>query len=92
VSVAARGCRLLVWGFALAYAAAILLFLLGRFGLAGVARDPLAGVFLVPLGLPWTLLVDAAPEPAWPWLGALAPAVNLGLLALLCRLLPRRGA
>ena len=72
-------------GFTIAYAAAGGRFLIGGFGLAGGARDPLAGVFLVPLGLPWNLLVDAAPEAAWPWLGALAPAANLALLALVCR-------
>jgi hypothetical protein len=35
--------------------------------------------------------VDLAPEPAWPVLAALAPGLNLALVAGLCRLLHRRG-
>jgi len=88
--VTGRICRALCLAFAAACVLAGALFLAGTFGLAGTARDPLAGVFLIPLGLPWNLLVDAAPQPAWPWLGAAAPALNLGLLVALCRLLRRR--
>jgi hypothetical protein len=80
-----RLCRAAIWLFAAAYAAALALFAAGTFGLAGTGRDPLAGVYLIPLGLPWNLLVDRAPEPYWPWLAALAPAANLVLLAALCR-------
>jgi hypothetical protein len=83
--IAAWACRTLLLLLILAYAFALGVFLLALFGLAGMERDPLAGVFLIPLGLPWNLLVDAAPEPAWPWLAALAPCVNLGLLAFACR-------
>jgi hypothetical protein len=84
-ALAARACRLLLVLFALAYALASVVFVLGWLGLSGVPRDPLAGVFLIPLGLPWNRLVDVAPEPAWPWLAWLAPAVNLGLIALASR-------
>jgi hypothetical protein len=84
-AVAARLCRVLLLLFVLGYAFALGVFLLSVLGLAGMERDPLSGVFLIPLGLPWNLLVDAAPEPAWPWLAALAPCVNLGLIALACR-------
>ena len=41
---------------------------MGTFGLFGTERDPLAGVFLLPLGLPWVLAIDLFPEPLWPWL------------------------
>ena len=84
-------CRLLTWAFALAWAGALLVWLTGSFGWFGAERDPLSGVYLVPLGLPWTRLVDLAPEPAWPVLAALAPGLNLALVAGLCRLLHRRG-
>lgn len=79
-------CRLLIAAFALGWSAATLVWLTGRNGWFGAERDPLSGVFLVPLGWPWNRLVDLAPEPAWPWLAALAPALNLGLLILFCRL------
>jgi hypothetical protein len=85
-----RACRVALVGFALLYAAALALYAIGRFGLFGSPSGPLAGVFLVPLGLPWVLMLGGAPEAALPWLGALAPLVNLGLIAALCRLLGRR--
>lgn len=75
-----RACR---WGvrlFAAAYAAALLLYAIGTLGLFGQPRDPLAGVFLVPLGWPWNRAVDTAPEPWWPGLAAAAPLLNLLLL------------
>ena len=75
----------LLWIWIVLYALALLLLLVGTFGLFGSPRDPLAGVFLVPLGLPWSRLVDAFPEPLWPWLAAAAPTVNLAIILLLCR-------
>ncbi|MCL5779336.1 hypothetical protein M1105_20525 [Limibaculum sp. FT325] len=78
-------CRIVVVGFAIAWIGALGLFLIGRFGLFGQEADPLSGVFLIPLGFPWIWLIDLAPEAAWPWLGALAPGVNLALIAALCR-------
>ncbi|SDI45897.1 hypothetical protein [Alloyangia pacifica] len=79
------GLSVLLWGLILAYMAALGLFVLGQFGLFGTPRDPLAGVFLVPLGLPWNRMIDAFPEAAWPWLAALAPLLNILLVALLRR-------
>jgi hypothetical protein len=38
--------------FAIPYALAFTPFAVGWLGLFGVAPDPLAGVFLIPLGLP----------------------------------------
>jgi hypothetical protein len=73
------------------YLVALALLLVGTFGLLGQPRDPLSGVFLLPLGLPWNLLGgNELPEPALPWVAAVAPALNLGLLALLCRYLSRQ--
>nr|WP_240989348.1 hypothetical protein [Salipiger mangrovisoli] len=78
-----------LWGVILAYLAALAIFLLGQFGLFGIDRDPLAGAFLIPLGLPWNRMIDPFPEPLWPWLAALAPLLNILLVALLRRAFPR---
>ena len=78
-------CRIFFWLFAALYGLALALLIIGTFGLFSQESDPLSGIFLIPLGMPWTFLVDLAPEPLWPWLGALAPAINLYLIAMLCR-------
>jgi hypothetical protein len=86
-------CRIVFYLFAGLYLAALLLYLVAAFGLFGSTQGPLAGVFLVPLGLPWTLWIDRLfPETAWPWAAALAPLLNLGLIRLICRLTGRAGS
>ncbi len=81
-----RLCSAVVFLFAGLYLVALLLYLIGIFGLFGSAQGPLVGVFLIPLGLPWTLLIDRLfPEPLWPWMATLAPAVNLAVLWAFCR-------
>lgn len=77
-------CRIVFLLFAALYAIALCLLLIGTFGWFGASRDPLSGVFLIPLGLPWNRLVDLLPEPLWPWAAALAPALNLGLIRVVC--------
>ena len=79
-------CRWAIGLFAAAYVAALAIYGIGTLGLFRQLRDPLAGVFLLPLGLPWNRAVDAAPQPLWPWLTAAAPLLNLLLLAGLCGL------
>ncbi|MCU0984176.1 MAG: hypothetical protein MUC89_04455 [Acetobacteraceae bacterium] len=79
-----RRCSAALLIFAGAYILALMLLAIGTFGLFGSARDPLAGVFLLPLGLPWNLLFDAAPQWSLPWIAVGAPAVNLLALWLLC--------
>lgn len=78
-------CKIIVIGFGVLYLLALGLLAIGTFGLFGQEPDPLAGVFVVPLGLPWNRLAMGAPEALLPWIGALAPLVNLGILAALCR-------
>ncbi len=68
------------------YLVALTLLLIGSFGLFGQERDPLSGIFLLPLGLPWNQFVDLASESARPWLAALAPLLNIGIVAALCRI------
>ena len=80
-----RVCRFLLFGFLLLYLAALALLAIGTFGLFGSERGPLAGVFLVPLGLPWILLIDFFPDALHPWLGAGAPLANLFAIWLVCR-------
>lgn len=67
------------------YLLALALLLTGTFGLFGQERDPLSGVFLIPLGLPWVLWTGGFPEAWLPWLGAMAPLLNLAILKMLCR-------
>jgi hypothetical protein len=87
-----RVCLLVVIGFAILYALALGLFLVGTYGLFGSPSGPLAGVFLMPLGLPWNRMLDVFPEPLWPMLATLAPALNLVFLVLVCRLVASRRA
>ncbi|QVM82752.1 hypothetical protein [Novosphingobium decolorationis] len=61
------------------YLGALALLAIGTFGWLGQERDPLSGVFLVPLGLPWNRLAEGL---GWGGVvsGMLAPAVNAALL------------
>jgi hypothetical protein len=74
------------------YLVALALLLIGTFGLFGQERDPLSGVFLIPLGLPWVSLLDGVSDGLKPWLLALAPAFNLFILMALCRAFSRKKA
>lgn len=78
-------CRVVTYGFLALYAVALMVWLVGTFGLFGQPTDPLSGVFLIPLGLPWNKFIDSLPEPFWPWLAAAAPLINCGILLFLCR-------
>ncbi len=78
-------CKSLAIIFAVLYVAALFLFLVGAFGWFGQDTDPLSGVFLVPLGLPWNrLLFLDLPDAVLPWIGLAAPLLNLVILAALC--------
>ncbi|MDA0962308.1 MAG: hypothetical protein O2898_05255 [Proteobacteria bacterium] len=78
-------CRAAIRVFGLLYLVALALLVIGLFGLFGTEPGPLAGVFVIPLGMPWIKLVDALPEPLWPWAAAASPLVNLLILTALCR-------
>ena len=81
-------CRIATILFAILYLLALIAFLTGTFGWLGQERDPLSGVFLLPLGLPWILVTDLTSESAKPWFAALAPVLNLLALVLICRWAP----
>ncbi|MEW9919524.1 hypothetical protein AB2B41_07915 [Marimonas sp. MJW-29] len=78
-------CRWVIGVAWVLYLVALALLLIGTFGFFGQERDPLAGVFLVPLGMPWVLWTDIFPEALLPWMGALSPLLNIVILTLLCR-------
>lgn len=85
-----RACRILLFVLFGLYMLALALFVVGTFGLFGSESGPLAGVFLMPLGLPWNMMLDVFPEPALPWLAAGAPLANLFLLWVACHLMGER--
>ncbi|MBS8228712.1 hypothetical protein [Vannielia litorea] len=78
-----RALTILLWVFAVLYVAALALFLIGTYGWFGQEQDPLAGVFLLPLGLPWNLMTGALPEAPRLWAALLAPVLNIVLLVAL---------
>ena len=65
--------------FAALYAIALFLLAVGTFGWFGQEKDPLSGVFLMPLGLPWNILADRL-GLVGPWVAILAPAINAAIL------------
>ena len=69
----------LFWIFLILYLVALALLAISTFGLFGQARDPLGGVFLLPLGLPWNLLADRMGIVSAAVV-IIAPVVNLAIL------------
>lgn len=61
------------------YCVALALLGVGTYGLFGQEQDPLAGVFLLPLGLPWNMLADQV-APGSAITAILAPLVNAAIL------------
>ena len=68
------------------YVLALALFLVGRYGWFGQEQDPLSGIFLLPLGLPWNLfLLSGASDAALLFVGVFSPLINLILIVAICR-------
>ncbi|MBY6127942.1 hypothetical protein KUW15_04360 [Qipengyuania aquimaris] len=65
--------------FMVLYALALFLLAVGTFGWFGQEQDPLSGVFLMPLGLPWNILGDRL-GLGGPLLAILSPAINAAIL------------
>ena len=61
------------------YAVALFLLAVGTFGWFGQEKAPLSGVFLMPLGLPWTIIADRLGFGGW-LAAVLAPAINAAIL------------
>ena len=70
--------------FTALYVLALALLAVGTFGWFGQERDPLSGIFLMPLGLPWTFIGDRI-GLGGPLLAILSPLVNAGILYWLWR-------
>lgn len=80
-----------VRSFALLYLAALAYTAVSATGWFDFAPAPLAGVFLVVLGLPWTLAAAWFPDHWQPLVAAAAPLVTLVALWSYCHW-PRRRA
>lgn len=78
-------CKIVYWVFLVLYVVALVLFIIGEFGLFNSPSGPLAGIFLVPLGLPWTLAANILPDWAKLWFGVAAPLINLAILRMICQ-------
>jgi hypothetical protein len=87
-----RPCSIFFYAFLVLYLLALGLLLVGTFGWFGAEPDPLSGVFLIPLGLPWNRFLGGAPEALLPWLAAAAPLANLLLIRGFCVWLAARSA
>ena len=79
-------CRTVVIVFAALYLAALCLLAIGTFGLFDQERDPLSAAFLIPMGLPWVMLLDNLPETLRMTSAILAPLLNLILVAVICNI------
>jgi hypothetical protein len=84
-------CRLVFGVLVLAYLFALAVFAVGTFGWFGADEDPLAGAYLIILGMPWVLLPFdvVVGEAALPLVAILAPLVNLAIVWAVCRRLAR---
>jgi hypothetical protein len=82
-----RLCRAVFVVFVVLYLLALGIFLIGTFGLFGSPSGPLAGIFLIPVGLPWNMMLDSFPEAARPWLASLAPLLNVFIIGTICRMI-----
>jgi hypothetical protein len=82
-------CRVIVAVFGITYVIALGLLLVGTLGLFGSPSGPLAGIFLIPLGIPWIFMLESVSDTLKPWLAALTPGLNLAVLWFICRLLNR---
>ena len=65
--------------FVALYAIALVLLAIGTFGWFGQEQDPLSGVFLLPLGLPWNVIADKLGLEG-PVAAIAAPAINAAIL------------
>ena len=87
-----RVCRFLIGVYLLLYLAALSAAVVGAKGLFGVSPDGLSAVYLVFLGIPWTLALAFLPVPevlAQIAFGA-APLLNAAIAFALCRRKRRR--
>ncbi|MCR9212203.1 MAG: hypothetical protein NXI13_00685 [Proteobacteria bacterium] len=80
--------RIIAAAFAVAYLLALAIYFIGTYGLFGQNPDPLSGVFLIPLGLPWSLM--EVPESRAAALAIAAPLINLLILLVIIWMISKR--
>ena len=81
-------CRIFIALFTLLYVLALMVFLTGTYGWFGQDTGPLAGIFLIPLGMPW-ILVNLG-DPYDGYLALLSPIVSIALLWIACQYFSKR--
>lgn len=84
-----KACQWVIGIVGVLYLVALALLLIGTFGLFGQERDPLSGIFLIPLGVPWVLWIEGLSDSLKPWFAALSPILNIVILAAACRYIGR---
>jgi len=75
-------CKILIGAFVLLYALALAVFFTGTYGWFGQDKDPLSGIFLLLLGLPWALIEFPARYNGY--FAALSPVLNIFVLWMIC--------
>lgn len=86
-------CKWLVAIAVVVYLMAIGIGLIGTYGWFEQEQDPLSWVFVIILGQPWVSWIGDVSDPLSRWLAAVAPLLNLILLAGVCHLIfGRRGS
>jgi hypothetical protein len=82
--------RSAAWLLTVLYVLALVVFIVGNFGLFGFDKDPLSAVYLLVLGWPWLVLTEDLPERLLMVSALIAPLINIVILQSLGSLLGRR--
>jgi hypothetical protein len=76
-------CKIVVAIFVFLYVLALGVYLTGTYGWFGQNKDPLSGIFLLPLGMPWTLVELG--DQFNRYVALLSPLLNATILWIICR-------
>ena len=79
-----RVCRVLIIVYILLYLIALAVAIVGTRGLFGVQPDGLMAVYLLFLGMPWTLVLPVLPLGSMPELLGQLIVAGLPILNLIC--------
>ena len=80
------------FGFLIAFLAALAVFVSNMMGWFGQSPDALAGIYLLPFGLPWNLIGIALDDPFPIMFGLGSPLINLAILWWLWRRSASKGS
>ena len=88
-----KGLRIFATVYALLGALAVLAVPASLYGVAGMAEDPLSGIFALLLAMPWALLLDPLGiDGTWSTLAYCAAGIILNFLILWRLTRPQSGA